>query len=199
MRYVLKTLALIGLLVLPVHAQESGEAAPAAAEDAAPGAQAAEQERPEMPGLFFRQEQRRILEAVRQGIVGENDFEIEEVAPIVSIEEVLPDPVLEDEGLFARRQRGSAVNFDAYLINRKSGKGVIWMNGSALSIEEDAALLERQGFAPLVDKETLSVEGGFLEGADAYSESNFQVKVGQTIDVDGRIEENLPVIRINKK
>lgn len=105
-------------------------------------------QRPEMPVLFFRGEQRRVLEAVRQGVVEEDDFDIEEFVPVVIIEDALPQA----EGEVQRR-RARQIYIDAYIVNKSTGQNTFWFNGRRLTYEGSRELLEQEGI--------------FLEGLDA--------------------------------
>ena len=51
---------------------------------------AGQQQRPQMPGLFLTVEQRRILEALRQGVLNEQNLREDRFVPVVLREEALP-------------------------------------------------------------------------------------------------------------
>ncbi len=183
---IINYLLFIGFMVMPVYAQsvENSEESNATETSA---------QRPSMPDLFFRKEQRRVLEVVREGIVVEDDFDIEEFVPVVIIEEQL-EP--EEEELIRARARGADIYFDSYIVNRSNGKSILWINGKALRVDEDRDVLSRQGIELAQGEEgsSIALENGVLKGRDAYSNSKFRVNVGQIIGVDGSVDETLPII-----
>ena len=192
MRNLLLTLILLSIaLTLPVRAQSTEESAPADAEGSAVTGQ-----RPEMPNLFFRREQRLILEAVRQGIVEQEDFDIEEFVPVVILQDVLP--LFEEEQERARIVREDNVYFDAYILNRQTGQGLVWINGVSVDPAKESGYLSRIGINIQGEEgeEQLpyGVEQGVLSGGDSFNESQFKVRIGQTINTDGSVEETFPVV-----
>ena len=180
------------MLPIPLYAQSTSDP-----EEVVNG----QQSRPEMPGLFFHKEQRRVLEAVRQGVVQEQDFDIEEFVPVVILEEILPEEIeqIVVGDLPQRQQRAQAYNFDAYVLNRKNGNAMLWLNGKRIDIEKDTDLLARQGIIVQSEEEDFGIKNGIFYGSDVYNSSNFEIKVGQSIGIDGGVEERLPVININKR
>ena len=185
-------------LAVPAYAQSTDEAAQAEAEAAAVEAESQGADRPDMPPLFFRVEQRRVLEAVRQGIVTNEDFEIEEFAPVL----IQEDPILPLETAaepLVNRERSQQYSFDAYIVNHSTGKTKLWLNGQEIDADEDAEGLERRGLTGDEEGENLRIKDGNLAGSDHFNGSKFRARVGQIIDVNGAVEETLPVIRINKR
>ena len=157
-------------------------------------------QRPDMPVLFFRGEQRRVLEAVRQGVVEQEDFEIEEFVPVIIEEEIEEEEIIIPEVVEEiRRERDANYLLDAYVVNRSSGKGIFWLNGRQLEAEEDARFLSREGLVGETEGEDVEVRDGVLHGADLFLGTRFRVKVGQVLGINGAVEETLPVVRIHKK
>lgn len=192
-----KVLFLAAAVSAPAAAQQTGEVA---AEELA--AEIAAGQRPDMPALFFRGEQRRVLEAVRQGVVAQEDFEIEEFVPVIIEEEVEDEifiPVEEEAVEEIRRSRDTDYTLDAYVFNRSSGKGFFWLNGRRIEGEKDAAFLAREGMVGDMEGEQVEVRDGVLYGGDLFLGTRFRIKVGQMLGANGLVEETLPVIRVHKK
>lgn len=148
--------------------------------------------RPGMPDLFFRQEQRRVLEAVRHGLVDQGYFnEVKELAPVIIPQRTIPEVFIEEEEELVR---SDDLRVDAMIYNRAKGTSHIWINNQLIN-PEDQYMLENKG---LVIED--SGDGrSYISGSDSFSRSKFQVKVGQVIRVDGRIEESLPVVEVQGK
>lgn len=148
----------------------------------------ADAENPVMPGLFFTAEQRRILEAVRRGVVRKEDLEIadENLVPVVLLEESLGG-VVEQEKRIVRQKE---IKINAFIRSRSTGKARVWLNGSEIEIGDDDDLLQANGL--IITNE--DVGKSFLTGSDEFNGSRFEAKVGQIINIDGRIDEELPVV-----
>lgn len=156
-------------------------------------------QRPEMPNLFFRKEQRRVLEAVRQGVVEEEDFDIDEFVPVVIIEDALPEEIEEET-----RQRGEDLSIDAYIVNRNTGSKVLWVNGKQIDLQEDSEYLTSRGIVVNADDvegvaDSLRIENGVVKADDAFSNAKFEAKVGQVIGAVGGVEESLPVVIVKSR
>ena len=150
-----------------------------------------EADRPNMPGLFFNPAQRRILEAIRQGVVEDDALQVPEIDLIVFAEEALPDPQQEGE----ERMRQVDLKIDSLIRNRSNGKTYLRVNNELLDVEKDSDVLSNQGIVL-----TLEVDDPYsVRGSDEYSESRFQLKLGQIIGTRGEIEESLPVIKKHQK
>lgn len=190
----LKLLMLAAMVGLPAYAQSLEDATIATDDPETDAEVQAVIERPDMPGLFFREEQRRVLEAVRQGVVNNNDFVIEEFSPVLIEDPVVP--VEERQNLGVRSQE---YYFDAYIVNRSTGKTTFWLNRQELNSEKDADALRREGLTGLEEGELIQVTDGVLSAGDVYNKSNFRLKIGQIVGTNGTVEETLPVIKIKKK
>jgi hypothetical protein len=150
-----------------------------------------EAERPNMPRLFFNPAQRRILEAIRQGVVEDDALQVPEIDLIVFTEEGLPDPQQEGEV----RTRQVNLKIDSLIRNRSNGKTYLRVNNELLDVEKDSDVLSNQGIVL-----TLEVDDPYsLGGSDEYSDSDFRLKLGQIIGTRGEIEESLPVIKKHQK
>lgn len=191
----LSLFAVMMALSVSSYAQSTDdEAATEQTDDTQSATDDAEQRRPSMPNLFFRQEQRRVLEAVRQGVVQEQDFEVQGFVPVVILEEVLDaDLPVEEQVVLTRDQ---SVRFDAYIVSHKTGKTVLWVNGQPLKLEDDLDVLYRDGVAvgEVEGEEVEAFSNGVLQGDDNYSRSGFKMRVGQVLSTDGFVEETLPIV-----
>lgn len=158
-------------------------------QDAAPTGAASESEsvRPTMPRLFFTNEQRRILEVVRQEFITEENLEFAEFAPLL----IEQQETLEEEDSIGRNYDLSVV---AYIRNRSSGGGVLWMNGEQYSLDDDSGVLGREG----LDKLSLESNGA-ISGTDSVNNSRFVLKVGQKLAGDGEVNETYPVVIVKKQ
>jgi len=76
-------------------------------------------DKPEMPILFFTKEQRRVLEAVRRGVVQKEDLEIEsgEFVPVVLLEETIGNEVEQRQ-----TRRGKEIKVNALIRNHSTGR-----------------------------------------------------------------------------
>ena len=142
---------------------------------------------PEMPALFFTKEQRRVLEAVRRGVVQKEDLEIDSgnFVPVVLLEETLAD--VDDRQQINRKNE---IQINALIRNRTTGKSRVWLNGEQVEIDGDNDLLRADGL--VVNSQ--GVNSAAISGNDEFSNSRFEAKVGQIINIDGKIDESLPVI-----
>lgn len=187
MNKALLSLLLFGLLGLSSvgYAQTSGEEA---GEDAE-----VTDRRPDMPELFFTPEQRKILEAIRQGVVETEVFAPEEIFEPV----IISDDIIEFQQQEEVRVRGENIAIDSLIRSKKSGKLLVWMNNELVDLAEEAEVLEENGLTISDNDEHAGV---VLKGTDSFSNTTFELEVGQSIVTDGNIEENLPVIiRRSKK
>ena len=172
----------------PVWAQE---------EDAAPAAPAAADQRPQMGALFYTVEERRILEAIRQGVVEEEELEFtEDILPVVVVQETLPD---ENEQVI--RERSKPMKVDAMIIRRKTGDASVWINegGEILEFQVNPendnrlggkALPTRAGV--LVNKEDISAGG--VVGVDVFNNRRFRLQVGQILGTRGELDDSYPIV-----
>lgn len=147
---------------------------------------------PAMPDLFFRQEQRRVLEAVRHGLVDQGYFnDVKKLSPVILVQRTIPEaPVEEVEELL----RSGDLMVNAMIYNRAKKTSHIWVNNQLVDAE-DQYVLENEGLVI----EDGGDGGSYIVGNDTFSQSRFKVKVGQIIGVDGRIEEGLPVVNVQGK
>ena len=185
-----RALAAAALLALapafPAATQTTGTAGQSEAE---------EDQRQQMGAFFYTVEERRILEAIRQGVVEEEELEFnEDIQPIVVIQEVLPE---EDE----IRVRSQPLKVDAMIIRRATGDASIWVTegGKALEFRVSAETENRLGGKVLetragvvVDKENISVDG--LEGVDTFNNRRFRLQVGQVLGVRGELDDSYPIV-----
>ncbi|MGI9297472.1 MAG: hypothetical protein ACR2QC_06185 [Gammaproteobacteria bacterium] len=176
----------------PALAQEQQDAAAPVSpvSDAAPdaaGSSAAN--RPAMPRLFFTNEQRRILEVVRQEFITEENLEFAEFAPLLIEQQETVDVAEEEE--FARDYD---LRVEAFIRNRSSGDGRIWINNEPYPLRDESGVLQREGLDGLV----LGSDGA-ISGMDSLNNSRFMVKVGQKLAGDGEVNETYPVIIVKKQ
>ena len=160
--------------VAPVYAQESQDGA----EDGA---------RPQMPRLFFTNEQRRILEVVRQEFITEDNLEFAEFAPLL----IEQQETIESEDQF---RRSRSLRVDAIIRNRGTGGGALWINHERYSLEDISGALERDGLGGMMFE-----SGGAISGTDSINNSRFVLKVGQNLADDGEVNETYPVVVIKKQ
>lgn len=182
-----KAAALLAALALfpaaPVFAQS--EEAPVAVE---------EEQRPQMGALFYTVEERRILEAIRQGVVEEQELEFnEEILPVVVVQEALPE---EDE----IRERAKPLRVDAMIIRRSTGEASIWMHedGKIVEFQIDretdrlgGKVLETRA-GVVVDRDDIGAGG--LEGIDLFNNRRFRLQVGQILGTRGELNDSYPIV-----
>ena len=147
---------------------------------------ASEDFRPEMPRLFYTSEQRRVLEAVRQDVISEENFEEDTFTPLILKQEQI-------DLTPTQKVRNDPVVFDSFIRNRKTGKGLWWGKGEEhqFSSSADDDLSRQQGilrFAPSKDGD------GSIVGIDKFNKTRFILKVGQQLLPDGEISETYPVV-----
>ena len=111
---------------------------------------AGQQQRPQMPGLFLTVEQRRILEALRQGVLNEQNLREDRFVPVVLREEALPEEVI-------KLERSEDVKVEALVKHKKSGKTILWMNDRYYDLDKDKTLLERLDFLKIETSDARSV------------------------------------------
>ena len=177
------------LLLLPFACLGSGIAY---AQDAVDSDTVVKDSRPTMPNLFFTREQRRILEAIRQGVIEKDTFVADDFLPLVILDEAIP------EGEEATNERSKEINIDAFIRNRSSGNVFISANGEWLNVGEDNELLGLSGVSINADELSSGADSSIVRGEDFYNSSDFELKVGQVLEKDGHINEQLPVIRKKK-
>ena len=186
-KIVKKAAALLAAMALfpaaPVFAQNEG--APAAGD---------EEQRPQMGALFYTVEERRILEAIRQGVVEEQELEFnEEILPVVVVQEALPE---EDE----IRERAKPLRVDAMIIRRSTGEASIWMHedGKVVEFQIDRET-DRLGGKVLETRAGVVVErddigAGGLEGIDLFNNRRFRLQVGQILGTRGELNDSYPIV-----
>ena len=172
----------------PVLAQE---------EDAAAAAPAAADQRPQMGALFYTVEERRILEAIRQGVVEEEELEFtEDILPVVVVQETLPD---ENEQII--RERSKPLKVDAMIIRRKTGDASVWINegGEVVEFQVNPENDDRLGgkvlpvrAGVLVDKSDISAGG--VVGVDVFNNRRFRLQVGQILGTRGELDDSYPIV-----
>ena len=174
-------------------------AAPALAqeEDAAAAAPAAADQRPQMGALFYTVEERRILEAIRQGVVEEEELEFtEDILPVVVVQETLPD---ENEQVI--RERSKPLKVDAMIIRRKTGDASVWINegGEVVEFQVNPENGDRLGgkvlpvrAGVLVDKSDISAGG--VVGVDVFNNRRFRLQVGQILGTRGELDDSYPIV-----
>ena len=161
-------------------------AAAANAQEAEDDNAAAEGIRPQMPRLFFTNEQRRILEVVRQEFITEENLEFAEFAPLL----IEQQETIEEEEI----GRNYDLQMAAFVRNRSSGDGVLWINNEQYSLNDVSGVLGREG----LDGLSLGADG-VISGADSINNSRFVVRIGQTLKGDGAVHEAYPVIIVKKQ
>ena len=178
---------LAGSLCGAAYAQEANE------EQAEADAEVENENRPNMPGLFFSNEQRRILEVVRQEIISEESLDFDEFVPLVLTQQQEGVEQLETSAVAATR--GHEVQLNAYVQNRSAGTGFVWINNVAYPLEDTEGFLERQDYL-----ENLSFnEAGEMTGMDTANNSRFVLRVGQKLARNGDATETYPVIIVKKR
>ena len=83
---------------------------------------------------------------------------------------------------------------DAFIRNRRSGAGLLWMNNEQYPLDDSSGVLGREGL------DGLSFENsGEIAGTDSVNNSRFILRVGQKLAGDGEISETYPVIVVKKQ
>ena len=147
-----------------------------------------------MPSLFYTNEQRRLLEIVRQEIVTESQLDFDEFVPLVlqHSEEDFAD--LPDE--LNKPVRTNELKFNAYIKNNSSGTGYLWINNVAYPMNDENNFIKKD--TALESLSFLKNDTGLI-GKDTSSNSRFMVKVGQKISTNGDLLETYPVIKVRRK
>lgn len=148
--------------------------------------------KPEMANLFLRPDQRKILEGIRLGVVEEQEVSEVIFSPIVFVEDAAPETLPD-----AIQKRTKEYTVDAIIFNRSKGKTSAIIGGSLFDLDQPISELTRSGIAinNKDSKDNKEPNSRFvLEGKDGYSKSGFEIKVGQSLGVDGRVNEKLPVV-----
>ena len=155
-----------------------------------------EEQRPQMGALFYSVEERRILEAIRQGVVEEEELEFtEDILPVVVVQEALPE---EDQ---KPRERSQPLKVDAMIIRRSTGDASVWVTEGGKLVkfqvnrETDGllggkAMETRAGV--LVEQEGISVDG--VQGVDVFNNRRFRLRVGQILGTRGELDESYPIV-----
>ena len=177
----------------PQTAPESEAVAPAGEVGAESDEEARRRTGPEMQRLFFSAEQRRVLEALRQGLVESELLESDEFIPVVLREEAF----IADEEEEVIVERGEeALHFTGMVRRNSDGKAFIWINGEQEDVGEGAEYLDKVRNLVLTEEQTTH-EG--ITGIDTFTRRRFKILIGQSISTDGQIREDLPVVEVNKK
>lgn len=151
----------------------------------------------DMLRLFFTSEQRRILEAVRQGLLKDEDLDrVQEIATAALMEfeaETSGEEQLEigeflDFDVPEVRERGRSVNLavDGF-IRVGDRNSTLLVNGQMMEADE---LYNMQGIE--VNRFRGDSDGSVL-AVDMVSRKRIVLKPGQTISTSGSVEENLAV------
>ena len=169
--------------------------APALAQTEADALQEEEQ-RPQMGALFYSVEERRILEAIRQGVVEEEELEFtEDILPVVVVQEALPE---EDE---KPRERSQPLKVDAMIIRRSTGDASVWVSegGKLVKFQVNPETGGRLGgkamearAGVLVEQGDISVDG--VQGVDVFNNRRFRLRVGQILGTRGELDESYPIV-----
>ena len=182
----------------PAAAQQTAQTTPQT-ETVAPEGEGEEEEEgrrsgPEMQRLFFTAEQRRVLEALRQGLVESELLEDDEFVPVVLREEAF---IADEEEEVIVERGDEALRFTGMVRRNSDGKAFIWINGGEpLDVGEEAEYLDKVRNLVLTEEQTIH-EG--ITGIDKFTRRRFKVLIGQSISTDGQVREDLPVVEINKK
>ena len=150
------------------------------------------QSRPAMPRLFFTNQQRRILEVVRQEYVTEEALEHQEFVPLVLAQQEVAE---ESDELELVRENNFRIN--AFVRNKKTGSGMVWLNNARYEFGDTSGILFREEGLSDITPEVGS--DGSITGVDTYNKSRFILKVGQSLATDGEINEIYPVVIVKKK
>ncbi len=155
--------------------------------------EAESQNRPGMPALFFSNEQRRILEVVRQEIISEESLDFDEFVPLVLTQSGTVEQ--QDTASEVSSIRSHDVQLNAYVQNRSSGSGFVWINNVAYPLADTEGFLQREDYL-----ENLSFnEAGEMTGLDIANNSRFVLRVGQKLAGNGDATETYPVIIVKKR
>ena len=144
--------------------------------------------REEMGRIFFTNQERKILEAVRKGLISEvTDVEINEslAAPfIVPSASVFPFSS-EDEGPL----RGEDIFVNGFIKSNRTNKTTVWFNGKVVR-----GLTEEIAYEGIV-LDTEKSGSALISGVDHYEQQRVEFKVGQIVSREGAVLETLPVVR----
>ena len=155
-----------------------------------------EEQRPQMGALFYSVEERRILEAIRQGVVEEEELEFtEDILPVVVVQEALPE---EDE---KPRERSQPLKVDAMIIRRSTGDASVWVSegGKLVKFQVNPETGGRLGGKAMearagvrVEQGDISVDG--VQGVDVFNNRRFRLRVGQILGTRGELDESYPIV-----
>ncbi|MDM5146813.1 hypothetical protein NQX30_00205 [Candidatus Persebacteraceae bacterium Df01] len=146
---------------------------------------------PNMPALFFTAEQRRILEAIRQGAVAEESLQLDEFIPLILVEEIFSTVNEAPE-----QGRTEDIRVNAFIYNNNKKQAVLWLNGESYTSQEQNDFFSRENISEV---SVLKSGTGEIVGIDHANNSKFVVKVGQKLSSDGGVDETYPVILVKKK
>ena len=145
---------------------------------------------PVMPPLFFTNEERRLLEIVRQEIISKEQLNFDEYVPLILQQN--ENTVTEKSKV---QERGDDIKFNAYVRNNSNNKTVVWLNNHAYVLDSRDEILNKE---KLIDGMSVG-DGGALVGKDTVNNNNFKILVGQKINKQGDINETYPIITIKKR
>ncbi len=96
------------------------------------------------------------------------------------------------EKIDEKPERSGEIKLDAFIRHKKSGKRFLWLNDKSYDLDKDKALIERSNYLRIEDSDNS------LAGVDGVSRVRFDIKVGQSINETGLVNESLPIIRKNQ-
>lgn len=153
---------------------------------------AADDGTPQMRRVFFSTEERQSLEILRRDQAAAELEESTKVFPIILHEE----PFEGGEEVVLERDQDEPMLVHAVVRRYSDGKTFLWIGDERFDVQRDGEFLDKTRHLVL-DQSQISPDGVF--GVDRISERRFQVRVGQSIDYQGRVRDNYPAIVVRNK
>lgn len=168
------------------YAQESTEAE-SAQEIAAP-----ENAAPQMRRLFFTPGERMTLEILRRDKAALELEQSTKIFPVILHEE----PFDGGAEVVLARDEEAPLEVNAIVRRYSDGKTFLWIGEEGFDLQKDGVFLDKTAHL-ILDSAQVSPDG--VVGIDRISEKRFRLRVGQSIDAEGRIRDNYPAIVVRNK
>lgn len=169
------------------HAQENAGAETEVAESAESASP------PQMQRLFYSSEERLTLEFLRRGKAAAELRESTKVFPII-LEET---PFDEEQEVVLERDANMPVEIHAVVRRHSDGKTFLWIGDESFDLQKDGEFLDKTSHL-ILDPMQVQLDDGVF-GIDRISERRFRLRVGQSIDAEGRVRDNYPAIVVRNK
>lgn len=147
---------------------------------------------PQMRRIFFSTEERQALEILRRDQAAVALEESNKIFPVILHEE----PFGGGEDFVLARDEEEPLLVHAVVRRYSDGKTFLWIGDERFDVQRDGEFLDKTRHLVL-DQAQISQDGVF--GVDRISERRFQIRVGQSIDYEGRVRDNYPAIVVRNK